>query len=152
MAARMTVKQRSCLPLHSVWIYITQVQDRRTFQLKTCYRDEVPYIGVACEYRMGDNSKFVHHQDSPGHTEKVDPIQNIIAQSDSATPRYLIMGQDVIKLSKEDRTEHWLAVGYQTDDEENDTEDIRPQLLRHEPMRLTSPSGPVPVPEQMTTT
>ena len=47
------------------------------------------------------------------------------------------MGQDVVKLSKEESSEHWLSVGWvQVDDEdakeEEEVEDLPPQLLRHE--------------------
>ena len=52
------------------------------------------------------------------------------------TSRFLITGQDVVKLSKADSSEHRLSVRLFTV-EEDTTEDRRPQLLQHEPMRLT---------------
>ena len=56
------------------------------------------------------------------------------------------MGQDVVKLPKEKSSEHWLSVGWmQVDDEEakeeEEVEDLRPQLLRHEAMQLTPPQS-----------
>ena len=97
---------------------------------------EVPYQCIVCQFRTGDNSKYVRHQDSPSHASKVDPVSNLVALQESSTPRYMIMGQDVVKLSKEDSAEHWPSVGLVEDDV---TEDIRPQLLRHEPMTLSPP-------------
>ena len=76
---------------------------------------EVPYMCVACEFRTGENSKSVRHQVQPGHTVKVDPVQNIIALRESSTPRFMITGQDLVKLSKEDSAEHWLSVRLATD-------------------------------------
>ena len=101
---------------------------------------EVPFQCIVCQFRTGDNSKYVKHQDSPAHTAKVDPVSNLVALQESSTPKYMVMGQDVVKLSREESAEHWLAVGCTTDDEDNDIEDIRPQLLRHELMHLTPPS------------
>ena len=101
---------------------------------------EVPFQCIVCQFRTGDNSKYVKHQDSPAHTAKVDPVSNLVALQESSTPKYMVMGQDVVKLSREESAEHWLAVGCTTDDEDNDIEDIRPQLLRHEPMNFTPPS------------
>ena len=106
---------------------------------------QVPYMCVVCEFRTGDNTKFVRHQSSTGHLEKVDPVQNLIALQESSSPRYMAIGQDVTKLSREDSAEHWLAVGYES--EGNSTpksgtvEDIRSQLLTHEPMQLTPPNS-----------
>ena len=56
------------------------------------------------------------------------------------------MGQDVVKLSKEESSEYWLSVGWmQVDDkeakEDEEVEDLRPQLLRHEALQLTPPQS-----------
>ena len=106
---------------------------------------QVPFMCVVCEFRTGENTKFVRHQESPGHMASVDPVQNLIALQESSAPRLMIMGQDVVKLSKEESTEHWLEVGWSPVEDgeakEEEVEDLRIQLLTHEPMRLTPPQS-----------
>ena len=97
----------------------------------------MPYMSVVCEFRTGDNTKFVRHQSSPGHQEKVDLVQNLIAFQESSSPRFLVFVQDVTKLSKEDSAEHWLSIGYEWEGNstpKTDTvEDIRPHYLGMNP-------------------
>ena len=106
---------------------------------------QVPYMCVVCEFRMGDNTKFVRHQSSIGYLEKVDPIPSLIAMQEASSPRYIIFGQDVTKLSREDSAEHWLSIGYESEgnsiSKRDTAEDIRSLLLRHEPMQLTPPNS-----------
>ena len=145
MAARMTeiVKQRGkayrCTPCG---LTSRKARIEEHFYKRHISEHEVPFMCLACEFRTGDNTKFTRHPASAGHTEKVDPVQSIIALKESATPRFIITGQDIIKLSREESAEHWLSVGLTTDDEDA-IEDIRPQLLTHEPMVLTPPQNTV---------
>ena len=72
-----------------------------------------------------------------------DPVQNLIALQESSAPRFMIMGQDVVKLNKEESAENWIEVGWSPvedgDAREEEVEDLRTQLLTHEPMRITPP-------------
>ena len=101
------------------------------------------FMCMVCEFRMGDNTKFVRHQESMGHIARVDPVQNLIALQESSAPRFMIVGQEVVKLSKEESAEHWTEVGWSLvedgDAKEEEVEDLRIQLLTHEPLRLTPP-------------
>ena len=105
----------------------------------------VPFMCVVCEFRTGDNTKCVRHQESPGHMARVDRVQNLIALQESSAPRFMIMGQDVVKLRKEESAEHWIEVGWSPVEDgeakEEEVEDLRIQLLTHEPMRLTPPQS-----------
>ena len=80
---------------------------------------------AACEYQTGDNSKFVRHQDSSGHMDKVYPVQNFTALRESSTPRFIIMGHDANRLSK-DSAEQWLSMRLVTGDKEDNKLDLRP--------------------------
>ena len=75
----------------------------------------------------------------------VEPLENLVAFQMLSSPRYMVMGQDVMKLSKEEKAEHWLYVGWMPvdDDEakEKAVKDLRPQLLRHETIQLTPPTS-----------
>ena len=57
----------------------------------------------------------------------------------------MVMGLDIMKLSKEESAEPWLSVGWMQVDEdevgkgEEELEALRPQLLRHEVMQLSAP-------------
>ena len=145
MAARMTeiVKQRGrayrCTP-YGFTSRKARIEEH--FYKRHISEHEVPFMCLACEFRTGDNTKFTRHQASAGHAGKVDPVQSIIALKESAIPRFIITGQDLIKLSREESAEHWLSIGLATDDEVT-VEDIRPQLLAHEPMVLTPPLNTV---------
>ena len=122
---------------------------------------QVPFMCVVCEFRTGDNTKFVRHQESPGHMARVVRVQNLIALQESSAPRFMIVGQDVVKLSKDESAEHLIELGWSPVEDgeakEEEVEDLRIQLLKHEPMRLTLPqlqtvTGPTttatqPVPE-----
>ena len=79
--------------------------------LKHVTEHQVPFMCVVCEFRTGDNTKFVRHQESSGHMARVEPGQNRIALQEFSAPRFMIMGQDIVELSKEDSTEHWNEVG-----------------------------------------
>ena len=111
------------------------------FYRKHVTEHQVPFMCVVCEFRTGDNTKFVRHQESPGRMARVDPVQNLIALQESSAPRFMIVVQDVVKLSKEESAEHWIEMGWSPvedgDAKEEDVEDLRIQLLTHEPMRLT---------------
>ena len=149
MAARMTdiVKQRGrayrCLACNFT---TRKCRIEEHFFKRHVTEHQVPFLCSVCDFRTGDNSKFVRHQESPGHLSRVEPLENLVALQESSTPRYMVMGQDVEKLSKEESSEHWLSVGWmQVEDEEakeeEEVEDLRPQLLRHEPMQLTPPQS-----------
>ncbi|MCG8047970.1 MAG: hypothetical protein N0E48_20515 [Candidatus Thiodiazotropha endolucinida] len=100
---------------------------------------EVPYLCVGCEFRTGDNAKFVRHQETPGHRSKVDTIQDLVALQVSTTPRHMVIGQDVLKLSREESNSHWMNVGMESEETgpATEVEDILPQLLEGGPMILT---------------
>ena len=106
---------------------------------------QCPFLCLVCEFRTGDNAKFVRHQESPGHLAKVEPLENFVALQMLSSPRCMVMGQDVMKLSKEESAENWLSVGWMPvdDDEakEEKVKDLRPQLLRHETIQLTPPKS-----------
>ena len=149
MAARMTdiVKQRGrayrCLTCN---ITSRKCRIEEHFFKRHVTEHQVPFLCSVCEFRTSDNAKFVRHQESPGHMARVEPLENLVALQESSTPRYMVMGQDVVKPSKEESSEHWLSVGWmQVDDEEakeeEEVEDLRPQLLRHEAMQLTPPQS-----------
>ena len=104
---------------------------------------EVPFMCVACDFRGGDATKFQRHQESPGHLEKMDSLTSEIAIQNSKTPRFLLYGEDVIRLTKEESARHWLSVAGDGGNEEtsSDVEDIREQILPNEPMNISSPAG-----------
>ena len=85
---------------------------------------------IVCQFRTGDNSRSM----SDTRTLPLTPGKYIQCQT-----WWHFMGQDVVKLSKEDSAEHWLSVGQVTDEEDIRYEDIRQQLLRHELMTLAPP-------------
>ena len=56
----------------------------------------------------------------------------------SSTPKYIQVGKDIVKLSKEDSTRHWTKVSRTVEGKDDEViEDLRPQLLGEENMELT---------------
>ena len=88
-------------------------------------------------------TKFQRHQESPGHLEKMDPLTSEIAIQNSRSPKFILYGEDVIRLTKEESARHWLSVAGDGANEEtlSDVEDIREQILPDEPMNIPSPAG-----------
>ena len=97
---------------------------------------EVPFMCVACDFWGGDATKFQRHQESPGLTSE-------IAIQHSKSPKFILYGEDVIRLSKEESAKHWLSVAGDGANEEtsSDVEDIREQILPDESMNIPSPAG-----------
>lgn len=107
---------------------------------------EVPFMCHPCDFRTGDQQKFQRHQESPGHQEKMDPLMEIVALQVSQVPRFIKVGEDIIKLSKTESAKHWLEVSSLTDSQEQTgEEDLRVQLLTTEPMNVTPPQTTEPV-------
>ena len=104
---------------------------------------EVLFMCVACDFRGGEATKFQRHQESPGHLEKTDPLTSEIAIQHSKSPKLILYGEDVIRLSKEELAKHWLSVAGDGANEEtsSDVEDIREQILPDESMNIPSPAG-----------
>ena len=59
------------------------------------------------------------------------------------SPKSILYGEDVIRLSKEESAKHWLSVAGDGANEEtsSDVEDIREQILQDESMNIPSPAG-----------
>ena len=59
------------------------------------------------------------------------------------SPKFILYGEDVIRLSKEESAKHWLSVAGDGANEEtsSDVEDIREQILPDESMNIPSPAG-----------
>ena len=59
------------------------------------------------------------------------------------SPKFILYGEDVIRLSKEESARHWLLVAGDGANEEtsSDVEDIREQILPDKPMNIPSPAG-----------
>ena len=146
MASRMIelVKKRGrayrCVPCG----YIESKQRAEAhFYKKHVAEYEVPFMCVACDFRGGDATKFQRHQESPGHLEKMEPLTSEIAIQNSKSPKFIVYGEDVIRLSKEESARHWLSMAGDRANEKtsSDLEDIREQILLDEPMNIPSPAG-----------
>ena len=86
---------------------------------------QIPFACVPCDFKTGIRKKLDRHLESPNHREKVDLKVESVSTLIFQTPHYIVIEQDLVKLSKE--------VG----DTSAEEEDIRSQLLRTEPIQLT---------------
>ena len=72
------------------------------------------------------------------HLEKVESGLDGLEIINSATPRFIEIGKDIVKLSREDSARHWTSVSVTGAGKDDDiVEDLRPQLLGEESMDLT---------------
>lgn len=118
---------------------------------------QVPYVCKPCEFKTGDVGKFERHQLSPNHLEKV-PASDVLLQAAayqiSSVPRTMVVGEDVLKLSRDESSQHWLSAACQPvqgDELPTVVEDLRVQLLTtNEPLVVTPPQiqDPVEVPQE----
>lgn len=113
---------------------------------------QVPYVCKPCEFKTGDVGKFNRHQLSPNHLEKVpasDVLMQAAAYQISSVPRSMVVGEDVLRLSRDESSQHWLSAACQPvqDDETPPmVEDLRVQLLTtNEPFAITPPQIQDPV-------
>lgn len=105
---------------------------------------QVPYMCKPCEYRTGDAGKFARHQQSPSHLEKVPPTDVLLeatAYQVSSVPKTMVVGEDVLRLSREESSQHWLSTA--AEETAPVVEDLRVQLLTSEPMCVTPPQEPL---------
>ena len=98
---------------------------------------DIPFVCVTCDFKTGDKRKLDRHLESPGHVEKLESGLEGLEVINSPTPRYIQVGKDIVKLSKEDSARHWTRVGTSQGKDEDILEDLRPQLLGEESMDLT---------------
>lgn len=105
---------------------------------------QVPFVCKPCEFRTGDAGKFSRHQQSPNHLEKV-PLADVLLQAAayqvSSVPRTMVIGEDVVRLSREESSQHWLTTA--SEETVPVVEDLRVQLLTSEPMCVTPPQVPL---------
>ena len=99
---------------------------------------DIPFVCVTCDYKTGDKKKLERHVESPAHLEKVESGLDGLEIITSASPRYIEVGKDIVKLSREDSARHWTRVSVMGEGKDQDiVEDLRPQLLSSEDMVLT---------------
>ena len=95
---------------------------------------QIPYACVPCEFKKGIRRKLDRHLEYANHRENVDLQVESVSTLISQTPHYIVMEQDLVKLSKEDSAGHWMGVFQvletQVGDTSGEEEDIRSQLLR----------------------
>ena len=75
--------------------------------------------------------------------KRFDPLTSEIAIQNLKSPKCILYGEDVIRLTNEESARHWLSVAGDGANEEtsSDVEDIREQILPDEPMNIPSPAG-----------
>ena len=99
---------------------------------------DIPYVCVTCDFKTGDKKKLERHVESPADLEKVESGLDGLEIINSATPRFIEIGKDIVKLSREDSARHWTRVSVTGAGKDEDiVEDLRPQLLGEESMDLT---------------
>ena len=99
---------------------------------------EIPFVCVTCDFKTGDKKKLDRHLESPGHMEKLESGLEGLEVIHSSTPKYIQVGKDIVKLSKEDSVRHWTKVSMTVEGKDDEViEDLRPQLLGEENMELT---------------
>ena len=63
---------------------------------------DIPYVCVTCDFKTGDKKKLERHVESPADLEKVESGLDGLEIINSATPRFIEIGKDIVKLSRED--------------------------------------------------
>ena len=88
--------------------------------------------------RLATKKELDRHLESPGHMEKLESGLEGLEVIHSSTPKYIQVGKDIVKLSKEDSARHWTKVSMTVEGKDDEViEDLRPQLLGEENMELT---------------
>ena len=88
--------------------------------------------------------------ESPGHLEKLGTGLDGLEVINSQTPRYIEVGRDMVRMSRDYSARHWIGVSRTEGLQDGDVlEDPRPQLLgQDEEMILTPKRVELKVPEK----
>ena len=93
---------------------------------------------MTCDFKTGDKKKLDTHLVSGAFRKVRIRILEGLDVINLPTPRYIQVGKDIGKLSKEYSARHWTKVSISGEGNEWDIlEDLRPQLLGQENMELT---------------
>ena len=114
---------------------------------------EIPFTCVPCDFKTGSKKKLDTHLESPGHREKLGTGLDGLEVINSQTPRYIEVGRDIVRMSRDDSARHWIGVSRTEGLQDGDVlEDLRPQLLgQGEEMVLTPKRVELKVPEKTLT-
>ena len=110
---------------------------------------EIPFT-VPCDFKTGSKKTLDTHFESPGHLEKSGTGLDGLEAINSQTPRYIEVGRDIVRMSRDDSARNWIGVSRTEGLQDGDVlEDLRPQLLgQGEEMILTPTRVELNKPEQ----